>query len=702
MRQTRLLTLLGMGGLGKTRLSLQAAADVMDDYPDGVWFVELAPLTDARLVPQAVASVLGVKEEAGRPVHRGAGELRPRSALPAHPRQLRAPGAAPARSSPRSCCSRGRTSRSWRPAASRCTSPGETTYHVLPLARPDPRRRRSRPKRCRSYEAVRLFVDRATRGAAGLPDHARRTRRRSPQICHRLDGIPLALELAAARVRALSVEKIAERLSDRFRLLTGGNRTALPRQQTLRALIDWSYDLLDGFRAGAVAAARGVRRRLDAGSRGGRGRRRSDRRSRRCSTCSRIWSRNRWWCWKPRAGATGCSRPCASTRRSGWSSRAKATRRARAISTSTSRLPRRRGRSWSGPSQATWLARLDLGARESAGRACVVRRRGRRRRARTAARLGDAALLDRPRCSRARPSRDGGGARRARARSSATLRAAAPSSTPASSARWMGRYAEAQGYLQESLAIARELGDMPQCRRRRFNRLALAALGLGNVRRGAGVSGGGAGVGARGVGTSARSPPCSTRWRRFIAPQGELDAAEPLYENVLALARELGDREIIAIGLLNLAMVVDRPRVGRSRRRNAARSAWRSPRRSARGRRAERAGGLRRSCRVTRRVGARGALLRRGRGADRRDGPAPRSGGRRVSHAADREGAQAAGARSAFAAAESRRPRALATSRPWRRRAMARVACRDTRGDTGPARAAHEVLFAGFAWLFMT
>src|SRR5206468_581309 len=119
----------------------------------------------------------------------------------------------------------------------------ETTWRLPSLAVPDPARP-SPPERLTQYEAVRLFIERA---AAASPGFAV-TNQNAPavaEICRRLDGIPLAIELAASRVRALSAEQIMARLGDRFRLLTGGSRTALPRQQTLRAMVDWSYDLLN-------------------------------------------------------------------------------------------------------------------------------------------------------------------------------------------------------------------------------------------------------------------------------------------------------------------------------------------------------------------------------------------------------------------------------------------------------------------------
>jgi predicted ATPase/class 3 adenylate cyclase len=236
-----LLTLLGMGGLGKTRLSLQVAADVLDEFPDGVWLVELAPVADARLVPQAVASVLGVVEEAGRPVVEALVKfVRDRELLVILDN---------CEHLVRACADLAKEllaagSRIKLLASSRehLHVPGEVTYSVPGLAVPDARAPFAAG--ALQSEAVRLFVDRAQ---AVQPEFALNARNAQAivEICRRLDGIPLALELAAARVRSLAVEAIAERLHDRFNLLTRGSRTNLPRQQTLRALIDWSFDLLD-------------------------------------------------------------------------------------------------------------------------------------------------------------------------------------------------------------------------------------------------------------------------------------------------------------------------------------------------------------------------------------------------------------------------------------------------------------------------
>jgi predicted ATPase/class 3 adenylate cyclase len=238
---THLLTLTGAGGSGKTRLALQIAADLVEEYTDGVWLVELAALSSPALVPQAVAAVLGVREEPGRPLTQTLADcLRPKSLLLLLDNcEHLLSACAPLISSLLSACAKLRILATSREGLSIV---GEQTYRVPSLSLPDPN---DLPplESLRECEGVRLFVDRAILGqptftiteanAAGVA-----------QVCRRLDGIPLAIELAAARVRALSVEQIAARLDDRFRLLTGGSRAALPRQQTLRSLIDWSYDLL--------------------------------------------------------------------------------------------------------------------------------------------------------------------------------------------------------------------------------------------------------------------------------------------------------------------------------------------------------------------------------------------------------------------------------------------------------------------------
>ena len=242
LRRTRLLTLVGAGGIGKTRLSLQLAAEVLDDYPDGVWLVELAAIADAGLVVQAVASVLGVKEEAGRSLLdvlvASCADKRLLVVLDNCEHLLEACA---------TLCEhllRG-TAEARVLATSRepLRIGGEAAFPVPALDVPQPGRAESDATYA-SYPAVRLFAERA---GAVLPSfHLTAVNGGTiGEICRHLDGIPLAIELAAARTRAIPVETIAARLGDRFRLLSSGNRAALPRQQTLRALIDWSHDLLD-------------------------------------------------------------------------------------------------------------------------------------------------------------------------------------------------------------------------------------------------------------------------------------------------------------------------------------------------------------------------------------------------------------------------------------------------------------------------
>jgi predicted ATPase/class 3 adenylate cyclase len=239
LHQTRLLTLLGMGGLGKTRLAMQIGADLMTAYPDGIWFVDLAPIVDPALVPSTTAQVLGVREEPGRTLTETlCAHLKPQKLILILDNCEHVVGAcgqmvdALLRETPEI-----RVIATSREAL---RVQGEQTYPVYPLALPD--RNASLETLARS-EAVQLFMERARLQKPGFS----LTERDAPavaEICTRLEGIPLAMELAAARMRSLSVQDINTRLKDRFKLLTGGSRVALERQQTLRALVAWSYDLL--------------------------------------------------------------------------------------------------------------------------------------------------------------------------------------------------------------------------------------------------------------------------------------------------------------------------------------------------------------------------------------------------------------------------------------------------------------------------
>ena len=237
----RMLTLLGMGGMGKSRLSVQLGAEVLEDFADGVWLVELAALNDPLMVPQAVASVLGLKEESDTPVLDALrGFVRDRQLLIVldnceHLIQACAELA-------RLLLQAGPGVKLVATSRDHLGTAGETVFHVPPLAAPQAGRGES----CEvlaGHPAVQLFVDRAVAGHPAFKlDEGNAAA--VAEICARLDGIPLALEIAAARARSLPVQAIAARLLDRFRLLVSGDRTVLPRQRTLRALIDWSYDLL--------------------------------------------------------------------------------------------------------------------------------------------------------------------------------------------------------------------------------------------------------------------------------------------------------------------------------------------------------------------------------------------------------------------------------------------------------------------------
>lgn len=241
LRDHRLVTLTGSGGTGKTRLSLQVAADMLGHFPQGIWFVELAPLTDPELVSQTILSSMGVHEQAGRPALDLLQEILhdKRSLIILDNCEHLIEASARVADVLLSAAPELKVLASSREALG---IRGELSYPVPSLSSPDIKHLPVM-EQLSQYEAVRLFIDRAALVSPNFVVN----KQNAPfiaQICYRLDGIPLAIELAAARVKMLSVEQISNRLDDRFRLLTGGARTALPRQQTLRALIDWSFDLL--------------------------------------------------------------------------------------------------------------------------------------------------------------------------------------------------------------------------------------------------------------------------------------------------------------------------------------------------------------------------------------------------------------------------------------------------------------------------
>jgi len=238
---TRLMTLVGVGGAGKTRLSLELAAQAADSFPDGIWLAELAALSDPLLVPQRVGLALELRDGSGRPSQLVLADyLRERHLLLILDNcEHLIEACAALVEHLLSTCPELTILATSREALG---ITGELAWRVPPLSMPgsagDPSM-----QHLAGYEAVQLFVARAASVEPGLvlsDEHAPAI----AEVCRRLDGMPLALELAAARLRTLAPQQIAERLQDRFALLVGGSRTAQPRHQTLRATLDWSYDLL--------------------------------------------------------------------------------------------------------------------------------------------------------------------------------------------------------------------------------------------------------------------------------------------------------------------------------------------------------------------------------------------------------------------------------------------------------------------------
>lgn len=549
LASNRLVTLLGMGGIGKSRLSTQLAADVLDDFPDGVWFVELAALTDPNFVPQAVASVLGVKEEAGRPVVEALSNyVRDRQLLivldnceqvvsgcaDLAKRLLQAGARVKVLAS----------SRDYLQVA------GETTYQLPTLSIPSVQQKVDIDSLIQ-HEAVRLFVDRASAARQGFSLNTTNATA-VVDICRRLDGIPLAIELAAARVRALPVDTIAARLSDRFRLLVTGDQTVLPRQRTLRALIDWSYDLLtDGERtlfqrlsvfaggwmleaAEAVCADDGlpesdvldllthlVEKSLVVLEVNGR---------------YRMLDTVRHYAQEKLAERGNENETAARARHFEFF-----------LALAEAARPE-----LAGPAQGVWLSRLDLDhenllsanawSESSANAGELGLRLVHALRpywfTRGLLTLGlrlSVEVLGRPGLHE---------------RNEARCRALAGAGQMLF---FMGRDGEAEGYLSESLSIARETGNT------KWVAAVLQPLGMANL------SGGNFTLArilleeavqlARQLGNKRELTAALTALAMLHRIESRLDSARPICEQVVALARELGDQESIAIGLLNLTMV---------------------------------------------------------------------------------------------------------------------------------------------------
>jgi predicted ATPase/class 3 adenylate cyclase len=556
----RLVTLIGAGGIGKSRLALQAAAATMDRYPDGVWLVELAPLTDARLLPQAVAQVLGAKEDAGRPVRealtRFVGERKLLLVLD-NCEHLVAACAGLVEHLLRCGPQIGilATSRE------RLRVPAEANYPLPALSFPASDAGLAAPAALVRYEAVRLFVERAN---AVHPSFRLNEQNASAviEICRHLDGIPLALELAAARVRALAVASIAARLGDRFRLLASGNRTALPRQQTLRALIDWSHDLLAEperalFRRLAVFAGGWT---LDAAEAVGAGGEIDSADVLELLTALVEKS-------LVAVDADGARYRLLETMRQyaeerlGASDEAVATR-TRHLQVYLALVEQARPE-FDGPRQGEWLARLDaereniLAAHAWCDRAEDGGAFGMRLVyaaqpwwiSHGALELGHRVIGE----ALARPGAQARDLLRCKALFAAGWLA-----------YYMARYGEAKAWLEESLSIARETGDGVMVAMT-LQPLGMASLGQGDAAAARRHLEEALAL-ARRRGDRRQLVAALNSLAQLDRLEGDLDRAEPLYEDVLALARAIGDRESIALALLNLAMAsIDRARPDRAR-----------------------------------------------------------------------------------------------------------------------------------------
>ena len=547
LERARLLTLVGVGGIGKTRLALQVAADVLDDHPDGVWFVELAAIADQSAVTHAVAKVLGVAEEQGHPladivagwaadkrlllVLDNCEHLISACAVLAERLLREAPGVKLLASSREPL----------RIAA-------EVIYPVPTLGVPESDKPEADATYSR-YPAVRLFAERAGAVLPSFVLHARNGRTVA-DICRHLDGIPLAIELAAARVRAMPVETIAARLDDRLRLLSTGSRTALPRQQTLRALIDWSHDLLS-------LQERAVLRRL--------------------SVFAGGWTMEGAEAVCPGDGVDRrdvlevltslVDKSLVAVELDGARYRLLETIRnyaneKLAVSGEESAVRERHLDFYlvlselaeshqNGPDQPAWRARLDLeqenllSAHSFCGRVAEGGAKGLRLANAMQMYWFRSGLLATGKRLMTEALRHPGAQTRDRQRSEALSAAGLYCS-------FAGEYDEASRLLEESLAIARELGDQEQVI------ATLESLGFAEFGRGRFEA-------ARAYAEEALSLARKSGDQRILASalnavaqmhraDGNVAAAAPLYDEVVTLGRRLDDMELVAIGLLNLTM----------------------------------------------------------------------------------------------------------------------------------------------------
>jgi predicted ATPase/DNA-binding winged helix-turn-helix (wHTH) protein/Tfp pilus assembly protein PilF len=545
---SRLVTLTSPGGTGKTRLSLQVAYELLPEYPDGVWFVELAAVADGRRVAQAVASALAVKEDAGGRVEDAlVRHIRDRHTLVIldnceHVLQACADLA-------KLLLQSGPNVKILASSREAMRVAGEVSYSVPALAVPAPREEPASEELVK-YDAVRLFVERAR---AAQPSFALTAQNgeRVADICRCLDGIPLAIELAAVRVRGLSVEQIAARLSDCFQILTGGDKTALPRQRTLRASIDWSYDLLsieerELFRRLAVFSGGWTLEAAEAVCAGG-----DVPTTEVMDLLSRLVEKS-----LVSLHAQDERYRLLETVRQYAYELLEASGEADAVRNRHlafyEGLAERARVEIAGPTQGVWMSRLDHERNNllSAHAWCEHAPDG----ARTGLNLArcvklywiNRGLLGVGHGLFVEALRHPGAQQRDERRCRALF-------DVGQFGFYMGRYAEAQRYLEESLAIARELGDKA--------RIAAALQPLGMVSLGQGHFGNArshleeALALAHDLGDKRNLAAAMYAIAQLYRTEGALDDAERLYERALALAREIDDQEVLAVGLLNLAMV---------------------------------------------------------------------------------------------------------------------------------------------------
>ncbi len=548
----RLVTLCGTGGIGKSRLSVQLAATLMDDFPDGVWFVELAPVLDAAQVPQAVARVLGLKELPGQPlVDTLADFVQARQLLlildncehllpacAALAKRLMQAGAQLKLLA---------TSREVLRVA------GEALYAVPTLSAPNPvgAATRPTPELLMQHAGVRLFVDRAS--AVSPLFHVNADNAVAvAEICHRLDGIPLAIELAAARARALPIETLAKRLIDSFRLVTTQDETVAPRQRTLHRLIDWSHDLLNPaeqqlFRRLAVFAGGWTLDAAEAVCAGpalGSGFDVDDVADLLANLVDKSLVALDAECGRYRLLETVRLYALEKLLASGDSD-VRGLHLAFYLALAEAARPQ-----LAGADQGEWLLRLDL----ERDNLMAAHLHGLRLEAGGATGLRLSAAL-RPYWLRRGLLSQG---------LKMTVDALAHPNAPVAArgsglfdagqlCSFMGRHAQAQGYLEESLALMRAQGDEARVAAV-LQPLGMAAIGQGDTTRARDCFAEAVRL-TRGLGDPRRLAAALNAMAQLLRMTGDLDAAEPLYAETLRLARALEHRESMAVSLLNLAMV---------------------------------------------------------------------------------------------------------------------------------------------------